>query len=153
MKRICLLLFLVALFFAVNQVYGAEWVSIGKDRMGNELFYDREVLIQRSTDIIEVWMKVIYSDAGRKERIQERVRNKATVEQYEKLAYALELQQINCVKRGFRVMAYTDYSANEEILYKFIAEHKPSEGWEPITSDSMGEIVKKIVCVLPNKKK
>jgi hypothetical protein len=146
MKKIYLLLSVITVLSLVSHVHGAEWLSIGKDRVGNELFYDREILIKRSTDIIEVWMKGIYSDAGRKERMQERVRSKATVERYEKLSYSLELQGINCAKRQFRIMAYTDYSSDEGILYKFISEQQPSEGWEFIAPDSVGEIMYKAVC-------
>jgi hypothetical protein len=91
-------------------------------------------------------MKGIYSDEGRKARMQERIRSKATVERYEKLSYSLELQEINCAKRQFRIMAYTDYSSDEGILYKFISEQNPSEGWEPIAPDSMGEKIYQTVC-------
>ena len=146
MKKTCLLLSAITILSLVSQVQGAEWLSIGKDRVGNELFYDREILIKRSTDIIEVWMKGIYSDEGRKARMQERIRSKATVERYEKLSYSLELQEVNCAKRQFRIMAYTDYSSDEGILYKFISEQNPSEGWEPIAPDSMGEKIYQTVC-------
>lgn len=146
MKKTCLLLSAITILSLVSQVQGAEWLSIGKDRVGNELFYDREILIKRSTDIIEVWVKGIYSDEGKKSRMQERIRSKATVERYEKLSYSLELQEINCAKRQFRIKAYTDYSSDEGILYKFISEQNPSEGWEPITPESMGEKMYQTVC-------
>ncbi len=41
-------------------------IHLGKDRSGNELFFDHEVIIERSKNIIEVQMKGMYSDAGRK---------------------------------------------------------------------------------------
>jgi len=146
MKKTCLLLSAITILSLISQVQGAEWLSIGKDRVGNELFYDREILIKRSTDIIEVWMKGIYSDEGRKERIQDRTISKVSVERYEALGYALELQEIDCVKREFRVMAYTDYTADGRILHTTTIEQQPSEGWEPIIPESMGEIVAQIVC-------
>jgi predicted neuraminidase len=146
MKKICLLLSAITILSLVSQVQGAEWLSIGKDRVGNELFYDREMQIMRSADIIKVWMKGIYSDEGRKERMQERIRSKATVERYEKLSYSLELQEINCAKKQFRILAYTDYASDEGILYKFISEQKPSEGWEFIARDSMGEQIYQTIC-------
>jgi len=152
-KRICFLLFAITMFFIVSQAQGAEWLSIGKDRVGNELFYDPDTLTKLPTGITKVWMKGVYSVEGKKERIQERIKSKLPVENYEKLSYVLELQEINCVKREFRVMAYTDYSSDGGILHKFTVEQQPSGGWEPVTPDSMGEIVDKIVCPPPTSQK
>lgn len=146
MKKLCFLLFAIATFFQVPQAKGAEWISIGKDIFGNELYYDREILIKRSADIVEVWMKGVYSDEGRKQRIQERIKSKATVESYEKLNYVLELQQINCDKRMYRIMEYADYSSDGGILYKFIVDQQPLEGWERIAPGSIGEQMHKTVC-------
>jgi hypothetical protein len=152
-KRIYFLLFAITMYFIVSHAQGAEWLSIGKDRVGNELFYDTDNLAKLPTGISKVWMKGIYSVEGRKERIQERIRGKLTVENYEKLSYVLELQEINCVKREFRVIAYTDYSSDGGILHKFTVEQQSSGGWEPITPDSMGEIVDKIICPPPTSQK
>lgn len=153
MKKNCLLLFAIILFFIVFQAEGAEWLSIGKDRVGNELFYDPDTLTKLPTGIAKVWMKGIYSVEGKKERIQERIKGKLTVENYEKLSYVLELQEINCVKREYRVTSYTDYSSDGGILHKFTVDQQPSGGWEPVTPDSMGEIVDKIVCPPPTSQK
>lgn len=75
-------------------------------------------MIECSKDVIEVQMKGLYSDAGRKERMQDRTKAKSTIERYETLSYSLELQQINCVKREFQTMAYTDYSLMGEYFTK-----------------------------------
>ncbi len=153
MKKTIILLAAIILSSSLFEVQGAEWISIGKDRLGNELFFDHEVIIERSKDIIEVQMKGMYSDAGRKERMQDRAKAKSTVERYETLSYSLELQQINCAKREFRIMAYTDYSSDGGILYKFISELQPTKGWEPIAPDSMGERMYRTVCQTSSRKK
>jgi hypothetical protein len=145
LKKICFLLFAITIFSLTSQVQGAEWLPIGKDRAGNEVFFDLKTMTKRS-GIIKAWMKGIYSDEGRKERIQDRIISKASVERYETLSYALELQEIDCVKREFRVTAYTDYSSDGRILHTTTIEQQPSEGWEPIAPESMGEIVAKTVC-------
>ena len=137
---------MVLLFFLVSQAHGAEWLSIGKDRLGNELFYDPDTITKLTTGIAKIWIKGIYSSEGKKERIQERIKSKLSVDNYDKLGYVQELQEINCVKREYRVLAYTDYSSDGGILNKFIIEQQPSVGWEPIPPDSMGEIIDKIVC-------
>ena len=153
MKKTIILLAAIILSSSLFEVQGAEWISIGKDRLGNELFFDHEVIIERSKDIIEVQMKGMYSDAGRKERMQDRTKAKSTVERYDMLSYSLELQQINCAKREFRIMAYTDYSSDGGILYKFISELQPTKGWEPIAPDSMGERMYRTVCQTSSRKK
>jgi len=145
MKAICFLLFAITTFSFVSTGHGAEWFSIGEDRAGNELFFDVESLVQRS-GIVKTWMKAIYSDEGRKERIRDRVIRKASVDRYERLSYALELQEIDCVKRAYRILAYADYSSDGGILHKSIIDLQRSEGWEPIAPDSMGEVIDKMVC-------
>ena len=153
MKAICLLFFAMTLFPIVSPAQGSEWFSIGEDSAGNELFFDLESLVQRS-GIIKAWMKAIYSDQGRKERIRERIIRKSSVERYERLSYALELQEIDCGRREFRILAYADYSLDGGILHKSIIDYQPSEGWESIAPDSMGEVIDKIVCPsLPLQKK
>lgn len=146
MRKIFFLSFVVLLFFLVSQAHGAEWLSIGKDRLGNELFYDPDTITKLTTGIAKIWIKGIYSSEGKKERIQERIKSKLSVDNYDKLCYVQELQEINCVKREYRVLAYTDYSSDGGILNRFIIEQQPSVGWEPIPPDSMGEIIDKIVC-------
>jgi predicted neuraminidase len=146
MKKVCLLFSAISILFLASQIQGAEWLSIGKDMVGNELFYDHEIQIKRSTDIMEIWMKVIYSDEGRKQRIKERITAKANVERYENLSYSLELQQIDCTKKRFRIMAYNDYSSDGRMLYQFVSEQQTPEGWEFIAPDSMGARMYKIVC-------
>lgn len=154
MKIIIVLSFVIGMFFSVALVHGAEWLSIGKDRIGNELFYDPNTITKLPSGIAKIWIKGIYSADGKKERIQERVKIKLSVENYEKLSYVLELQEINCVKKEYRVVAYTDYSSDGGILNKLIVEQQASAGWEPIPPDSMGEIIDKIVCsAQPTQKK
>jgi len=140
----CLLL-AITIISPVATAQGAEWFSIGEDRAGNELFFDLESLVQHS-GVIKAWMKAIYSREGRKERIKERVMKKASVERYDRLSYALELQEINCGRREFRVLAYADYSSDGRILHSSIIDHHPAEGWEPIAPDSMGEVIDRLVC-------
>jgi hypothetical protein len=145
LKGTCFLLSAFVMFFLVSPAQGAEWFSIGEDRAGNEFFFDLDSLMQRSGRI-KTWMKALYSDEGRKERIRERIIRQASVEHYERLSYALELQEIDCVRKEFRILAYADYSSDGGILHKTILDQKPSQGWEPIAPDSMGEVIDKIVC-------
>ncbi len=153
MRKIFFLSFVILMFFLVSQSHGAEWFSIGKDRLGNELFYDPDTITKHSTGIAKIWIKGVYSSEGKKERIQERIKGKQSVENYDKLSYVQELQEINCVKREYRVLAYTDYSSDGGILNRFIVDQQPSAGWEPIAPDSMGEIIDKIVCPAPSLQK
>lgn len=149
MRKILFLFFALIMFFLISQVHAAEWLSIGKDRLGNELFYDPDTITKLPTGITKIWIKGIYSTDGKRERIQERTKGKLPLENYDKLNYAMELQEINCGKREYRVMAYTDYSSDGSILNKFIVEQQSSVGWEPIPPDSMGEIIDRIVCPPP----
>jgi hypothetical protein len=153
MKTICFLLVAVTIIFLVSQAQGAEWVLFIKNSSNDEYFYDRETLSKLPKGIIKVWVKQIHSVEGRKIYIQQRADKGLSTKSYETLNHILDLWEINCLKRESRLMATSDRSTDGTILDSANFQRQPTEGWSPISPDSLGEILYKTVCSTPKKKK
>jgi hypothetical protein len=54
MKTISFLLFVITTVFLVSQAQGTDWVSMGKDTDGTEVFYDSQTLTKLPTGIVKV---------------------------------------------------------------------------------------------------
>jgi hypothetical protein len=152
LKAICFVLTAVSMFFLVTQAHGAEWVSIGGDTQGTKWFYDRKTLKILPNNIIKVWYKEVYSDEGRKMIIQRRVERGLEVKAYQSLRYTLNLLQINCITRERRLMATSDYPTKGVALQSYAYEYQPSEGWNSMSPDSIGNTLYKAVCPPQEKK-
>lgn len=76
MKKIFYFLFFaMALVSFGSQVQAAEWEYIGDDSLGTEWFYDRETLTKLPNGTFKVWVKQVYSDKGRINAIQRRIKS------------------------------------------------------------------------------
>jgi hypothetical protein len=149
MKTISFLLFVITTVFLVSQAQGTDWVSMGKDTDGTEVFYDSQTLTKLPTGIVKVWAKFQFSDEGRKDYIQSQ---KLDVKRFETLSHSLYLTEINCVTRETRTMAVTAYSTDGSVLHTFISKQQPPEGWDPVYPESMGKEMYKAVCPPQEKK-
>jgi hypothetical protein len=114
---------------------------------------DRENYTGLPKDIIKVWEKREYSDEGRNDEIQQRIRNGFDVKGYETLSYQLTLWEINCVTRESRMMEQIEYSTDGRMLGSNTYKRKPTEGWQPIPPESFCATIYKIGCPPSDKKK
>jgi hypothetical protein len=153
MKTIRLLLFAITMIFLVSQVQGAEWVSMGTDKWGDELSYDKETLIKLPTGIIKVWKKTQYSDEGRKAFIQEYIIDKPSANRYEALSRSLLLWEINCATSDAKVTEFAFQSSNGGVLdSSYAPKQQSSERWHPVSPESDEEILYKAICPPQEKK-
>jgi hypothetical protein len=146
MKKSIFLLFAITMIFLVSQAQGAEWVSLGKGSEGIELFYDRSTLTKPQMGIIKVWLKLKYSDEGKRLYIQEMKKAGLSVDRYQALDSSSHMYEINCMKRQVRIMALGDFAADGSTLDQKIMKPSPSEGWETIEPDSMLVMAHQTVC-------
>jgi hypothetical protein len=153
MKTIYLLLFAITMAFLVSQAEGVEWVSMGTDKWGDELSYDRETLTKLPTGIIKVWKKTKYSEEGRKAFIQEYVIDEPSVNRYEALSRSLFLWEINCATRDAKVTEFAFQSSDGEVLdSSYAPKEQSSEKWYPVSPESEAEKLYKAVCPPQEKK-
>ncbi len=151
MKKSIFLLVATTMVFLVFQVQGAEWVYFSGDSLNNVRFYDRETLTKLPNGIIKVWDKKEYSKEGRSQYIQALFSGALDAKRYEKLSHTLSFSEINCATRQEKLMTITNYSSEGLVLDSATSKLQPSEGWNPITPESIGEALYKVVCP-PQKK-
>lgn len=146
MKTTSFFIFLITMILLVSHAEGAKWVSLGKGSEGDELFYDRSTLKKHPVGMIEVWLKLKYSEKSRNMYIQGLKSAGLSVAGYEKLDSSWQLYEINCLKRQVRIMALADFATDGSTLDKKVMKFGPSEGWEIIEPDSMLVMAHEAVC-------
>jgi len=151
-KTICFLLFAATLVFLVSQAEGAEWVLYSSNADDDEFFYDRENLTKLPRGIIKVWEKTQYSDKSRSKYIQRKISDGLSIRGYDTLSYQLGLVEVNCSAREQRLLQVSQHSSDGQVLFTHTYNQKPSEGWIPISPQSVSEIKYNAVCPPQEKK-
>jgi hypothetical protein len=151
-KKTTLLLFAVTMIFLISQVQGVEWILYSKNTDDDEFFYDRENLTKPSRGIIKVWEKTKFSEKSRSKYIQEKISDGSSVNGYDTLSYQLGLVEINCSEREQRLTKVSQHSSNGQVLFTHTYNQKPSQGWIPISPQSVSEIKYNAVCPPQEKK-
>ena len=138
--------------FLVSQAQSAEWILYSTNTDDDEFFYDRENLTKLPSGIIKVWEKTQYSDKSRSKYIQRKINDGLSVRGYNTLSFQLGLVEVNCSAREQRLLQVSQHSSDGQVLFTHTYNQKPSEGWIPISPESVSEIKYNAVCP-PQKKK
>jgi hypothetical protein len=101
--------------------------------------YDAESMTRSSQGIVEVWTKSEYTERGVIEMVIKFGKH------YENLSYSLELWEINCVEKRHRLLLFTAYSAEGNVLYNDEAGSRPPP-WKTISRGSVEESLYKALC-------
>jgi hypothetical protein len=143
-KKICVLLLLLITMSPLASVADDDrWVWIGADdKMG--LFFDKET-IKKTNDHLypksySVWVKNQYTEAYSKE-VVEKYFDKDTAK-YRGLSYILTLWQIDIESSDYRVIQFTYYSDNNELIESSSDKHAE---WKSAVPGSIGEAVVKAI--------
>jgi hypothetical protein len=144
---VIVLSFLIILLL-LTSVNGAEdWVKYSVDKEGNAYSYNKITIKHRTENVVEVWEKVVFSNAGKEKYVQNLKNMGWWMEGWDKFSYSVFLNEIDCKKEMSRILSGTDYDANGSPL-KNISSDELKE-WIDIVSDSMMDTLRKEVC--PNK--
>jgi hypothetical protein len=152
MKTICLLLIAITIFSLVSHAQGAEWILYSTNTDDDEFFYDRENLTKLPRGIIKVWEKTKFSAKSRSKYIQEKISDGSSVNGYDTLSYQLGLVEVNCSEREQRLTKVSQHSSDGQVLFTHTYNQKPSQGWIPISPQSVSEIKYNAVCSPQEKK-
>jgi hypothetical protein len=120
------------------EAWGMDWKLFHQDDSGM-YFYDTENIIRSSQDIVEVWMKLEYTEKGVIGMVIK------VGKQYKNLSYSLEFWEIDCAKKRHRLSLFTAYSPEGKVLYTDEAESRPPP-WKAISRGSVEESLYKAVC-------
>ena len=133
-------LFLV-LFLLVHPVFGSsEWVEFYKGKMGNVTSY-KSVTIEQGLERYAV--KEVFSDKGREEFIQDRIKKGLSTEGYEKLSNTQSLSEIYCKKREIMNISVFYFDTDGKMLDSYIVD-KPK--WIKIPDNSFFNSLLKEIC-------
>lgn len=96
----------------------SDWVEHGRDELVGNVNSYKKVTIDKEggKNIIQVFDKTVYSEKGKKDRIQERRNNKLSTEGYEKLSHTVYSFQVNCNKKTMKLLSLVDFNTDGKIL-------------------------------------
>jgi len=121
MKAIKLMIslsFIFVLLFAGCQKSPSDWVQYKEDRDGNIYLYDKTKIKENAANnTVEVWAKQIYSDTGRTIELQSRIKDGLSIGGYDKLAHKICRYEIDCGKKGIRILSISHFDKDGKSLY------------------------------------
>ena len=133
-------LFLV-LFLLIHPVFGSsEWVEFYKGKMGNVTSY-KNVTIEQGLERYAV--KEVFSDKGREEFIQDRIKKGLSTEGYKKLSNTQSLSEINCKKREIMNISVFYFDTDGKMLYSYIVDNPK---WIKIPNNPFFNSLLKEIC-------
>ena len=131
-KILFTVIFLLTLF---SVSYSADWKYYGYTPDGT-FYYDKENITYMPNNIIRVWTKRIYSDAGKDATIKQHGENFKDIES------TSDLVQINCNEKKYSMLHVTHYTSKGVT----IKDIDVTEDESFIPADSIIELLYQIVC-------
>jgi len=137
MKRIGLVLVVIGfILFCFTEGRGEEWKMYAMTVEGS-WFYDVTGTTRPSKDVVQVRVKVVYTDVGKMSFAKE------LEEKFMTVSFALVVGKIHCVDRKVRVLSRFIYSTNGDVLNSFNNENAT---WSFFSPDSKTDGLSKSVC-------
>ena len=141
---VIILSFFVLLLLVSCEKSSSDWVPYKYDNEGNVSSYKRGN-IQKDDDnyIVQVSVKVVYSDKGREKYIQDMTEKGLSTKEYDKLSDKIYLTEIDCKNQKMKILSIKNYDKNGKI---FESRNYPEGEWEHIAPDSHRDVLRKNVC-------
>jgi hypothetical protein len=114
-----------------------SWIFTYNTNWG-KVYYDKENIVKIDKDIIKIWVRVVFSEKGKKDFIKENGK------EYENISHILSHVNLNCSSREY----YEVYASLYDISGKSIegSEGSPDPKWNPIVPRTSGEALYNAVC-------
>jgi len=134
--------FLLILLLVTPVIGSPDWVEYGRSDNGNIYSYHTGSMKQKTKDIVQVWVKLVFSAEGRQDYIK-RLRDRGeSTEGYDKLSHTLSLVEIDWKKPRFRILYGSEYDLDDHELFRGSREAP----WKDVVPNSTEEILRKRVC-------
>jgi hypothetical protein len=146
MKKISSIISLsfLVIFLLVSNVYSFGWVKYKTDNDDNVYFYKKETIKHLTKDIVQVSIKTVFSDEGKKYELKFLGENGLPdAKKYNSLSYEISLEKIDCKNNRSQFLSLTSYDADDKILFPYSYKEQK---WEDINPDSLLDILQKKVC-------
>jgi len=110
----------------------------------NVYFYKKGSIKHLTKDIVQVSVKTVFSDEGKKYELEFlRENGLPNVEKYNSLSYEISLEKIDCKNNRSQFLSLTSYDADNKILFPYSYKEQK---WEDINPGSLLDILLKEVC-------
>ena len=119
-----------------------KWILYGKSDMGDS-YYDHSSITEVSPNIIQLWNKDKYSKIGKGLIIQGRKSINLSIDGYDKLDYATDILELDCVYRTIKDIFFVEYDDDDQVLFEYDI---PSAKIKPVSPGSIQENLLKEVC-------
>ncbi len=123
-------------FFSSTKGWGADWKSFGRNATA-DFYYDTESITHPSKDVLRVSVKRLYTEKGVSDLVG------VLGAKFKTVRHSVDLYEIHCVDRKFRLLSSVVYSTDEEILESFNYQ-EPT--WKVIVPESIIDTLYKTLC-------
>ena len=131
---------LVGLFIFSHAVaWGSDWRFVGANEQLS-FYYDAESITRSPEKTIRMWSKSVYTDKGRIDLI------KRFGKIHEDADHAVELVELDCLKRMVRYLSATFYSKGSTLSSSKTGDFKLTDEWVFIEPDTFADPIYKILC-------
>ena len=136
--------FLIILLLVSPVIGSSDWVEYGRDIGGTVWSYNK-VNIEKDggMHIVQVWEKIVFSDKGRENIIQDRTKNGYSTEGWDKLSEGKGLFEIDCNKQRIRMLSVHQYDTDGNVLFSY-SDDNPE--WDYIPPNTLVDTSRKKVC-------
>lgn len=119
-----------------------RWTLYGTSEMGDS-YYDKGSITAVNPDVFQVWNKDRYSKAGREEIIQGRRNYGLSMDGYDRLDYATDIIELDCINRTMKDIMFVEYNHEDKILFEY---DFPTPKIRHVLPGTSAETLLKIVC-------
>jgi hypothetical protein len=120
----------------------ARWVLYGTSEMGDS-YYDEISITEVNHNVIQLWNKDKYSEAGKAQIIQGRINYNLPIDGYDRLDYVTDIIELDCVNRTIKDIMFVEYDNEEKILYEY---DFPRPQIKQVSPGTPSETLLKMVC-------
>jgi len=133
---------IIIVLFA-HQAGAADWIFISSTPT-RDVYYDQSSVKRVKKKIVRVWAKAVFNKDSKMQTFSFLESMNKAPDDPDILSHALGLHEIDCVEEKIRDISTIIYDEENRVLY---SSPKGERGkWNDILADSVGEILKNIVC-------
>jgi hypothetical protein len=140
-NRVIALLILGAVIFLNAEVWGRDWKAYQTAKNGDIYYLDPETVEKLPDGIVRVWIKTERTEFGGRD-FKKHVQEVTSGKKEKVTGEILQLIDINCLRKTFRVVNLAVFDKNKEIKEYY---SDPSE-WSVVPSESVTNSLSKEVC-------
>jgi hypothetical protein len=123
--------------------YCDDWLCVGKTDYFEVYYNDTNIKIDRKSKQIKVWVKLVWTEKGKRWNINNRIKTGFTIVNYDKLSHTIDLRLYDYDKWRSELLSHMDYSVSGEVLDSF---NNPNPEWNHIVvPKSVGNSILKTI--------